>query len=109
RPKVPLFRTREGHDDSVSRMRRGFVTGAFDEFREKYLESPHALFSTADMEKLREQTAIPGTGDAAAHLLCRCMAISIFERICSNLDKARFEPPRLNARSAPWTTTDVPV
>jgi asparagine synthase (glutamine-hydrolysing) len=107
RPKIPLFRVGPGFDESIFALRRCFISTSFDEYREKYLEPADSLFSRPEIELLRNQANVPRTGDVAVHLLLRCMAISIFEKVCRNILSPDFKPPRLNALSLPLTTTTV--
>ncbi|KYF55852.1 hypothetical protein BE08_05020 [Sorangium cellulosum] len=108
RPKVPLFPSGSSGGGSVSALRRSFVVGAFDEYREEYLEPARSLFSREELCALRAEAVVPGVGDAAVHLLCRCMAISIFERMCRELHRPEYEPPRLTTTSPPLTATGLP-
>jgi asparagine synthase (glutamine-hydrolysing) len=106
RPTVSLVPWRAGADDAVSSLRR-FVCGVFDDYRQKYLEAPDALFAIAAMESLRDLAAVPVGGDAAARLLGRCMTISIFARLCRELPAPEFDPPRLGAAAAPSAAEPV--
>jgi asparagine synthase (glutamine-hydrolysing) len=106
RPAVPLVPWRAGADGGASTLRR-FVCGVFDDYREKYLDGPDALFATAAMASLHELAAVPIRGDAALRLLARCMTISIFERLCRRLHTAGFEPPQLDRVDAPLTAEPV--
>lgn len=108
RPKVPLFRTGAGGDKTVSSLRRSLVTGVFEEYSEKYLDPARSLFSRDEMCALRDQVA-QGKEDAAVHLLCRCMAIGIFERMCRELHLPAFNAPRLETISPPWTVEGLPT
>jgi asparagine synthase (glutamine-hydrolysing) len=107
RPKIPLYKTGPGADESIGALRRGFLDGAFDDYCEKYLDGTDALFSRSGLRALRDEAAVPGTGDAAWRLVFRCMAISIFDRVCRGLAHPEFVPPRLPAVASPLTEQDV--
>jgi hypothetical protein len=103
RPKIPLYKTGPGADESIGALRRRFLDGVFADYCEKYLDGPDALFSRRDLQALRNEAAAAKTGDAAWRLLFRCMSISIFDRVCRELEHPGFVAPPLPAIAPPLT------
>ncbi|MDI6103350.1 asparagine synthase (glutamine-hydrolyzing) [Actinoplanes sp. NEAU-A12] len=97
RPKVPLL----PEAAPAAALVRRLATGAFAEFRERYLDSGRSLFAPAAMAELHRLATGSPMADRAGYLLLRCMAISVFDRICDGVSDPAFEPPVLHRHAEP--------
>lgn len=108
RPKIPMFPSGAGRDDTLVALRRALIDGAFEQYREQYLEPANSIWSPREVASLRERVDRSGGRGPAPYLLLRCMAISIFDRMCQGVRHPAFEPPRLPATAPPLSTESVP-
>ena len=97
RPKVRFFM---GSDVSPIRaIQREFLSRSFDDFRERYLESPDSLLSLPNILALRRMTLGHGpTADRAIGTLLECMALDVFAGLCRSIVAQRVVP-RLTGNS----------
>ena len=107
RPKIPLFMRAAGAHDSVGRLYRRLIDTAFPDYCDKYL-SNSGLFSRSALFDLRDQAMTPRIGEAACHLLLRCMAIDIFSEHCRRAAAETFTVPA-SGNALPVRATAAPV